>query len=73
MTSSASSMESSCLTLILRLVISRYNFFNWTEKTLFPSWSRFGLPSKRAEEADEPSVVDERVKAVYDEVEEADT
>lgn len=46
---------------------------------LLPAWSWFGLPSKRAEEVDEPSVVDERVKAdeeteaAYDEVEEADT
>ena len=42
------------------------------------SW--FGLLSKRAKEANDPSVVDERVKvddkkieAAYDEVEEADT
>ena len=56
-------MESSCLTLVSRFVISLYNFFNWTEKTLLLAWSWFGFPSKRAEEADEPSVVDESVKA----------
>ena len=63
MISSVSSMKSSCLTLVSRFVISLYNFFNWGEKTLLPAWSWFGLPSKRAEEVDEPSVVEERVKA----------
>ena len=64
---SVSSMESSCLTLVSRFVICRYNFFNWSEKTLVLAWSWFGLPSKRAEEVDDPSVVDERVK-VDDEI-----
>ena len=63
MTSSVSSMGSSCLTLVSRFVISRYNFFNCTEKTLLLAWSWFGFPSKRADEVDEPSVVDERVNA----------
>jgi hypothetical protein len=32
---SVSSMESSCLTLVSRFVISRYTFFNWRAKILF--------------------------------------
>ena len=62
MTSLLLSMESSCLTLVLRFVISYYNFFNWRAKILFSARSSFGLLSKRDEEVDDPSVVDERVK-----------
>jgi len=58
-TSSVSSMESSCLTLASRLEISRYNLFNWWAKILFSARSS----SKRDEEVEDSSVVDERVNA----------
>ena len=62
MTSSLSFMESSCLALVLRFVISWCNLFNQRAKILHSARSWFGLPSKRNEEVDNPSVVDERVK-----------
>jgi len=51
---------------------ARYRFFNCIEKTLFPEssvpfpWPCPPRPSKRAEEAEDPSVVDESVNADED-------
>ena len=42
-------------------MISRYNLFNWRAKIPFSARSCFGLPSKRDEEVDDSSIVDERV------------
>jgi len=83
MLSSASSIESSCLILFSKLLILRYSFFNCTEKTLLPESSVpgpwLGRPSNRAEDAEEPSVVEDKVKAedeidaAYDDVDDAET
>ena len=52
------SMESSCLTLILRFVISQYNLFNLRARYCFQLSLEFSLPSKRDEEVDDLSVMD---------------
>src|SRR6266545_5391830 len=63
---------SSCLIFVSKFDNALYSFFNWIEKTLFLEssvpfpWPCPPWPSKRAEEADNPSVVDDSVNADED-------
>jgi hypothetical protein len=69
MPASPSSIEdptnhSSCFIFVSNAL---YSFFNCIEKTPFPESSvPFPWPSKRAEEAEEPSVVEESANAEED-------
>ena len=74
--SSIDSSPSSRDNFASRRDISRYNRLSWAERTV-PVVSDRGLPSNKAEEADEPSVervkLEDRVDCAYEEVEEAET